>query len=286
MKNSFKTICLSVMTAFFGTASVNAQALKVPAASPLQTLKQSFALSEIGIEYSRPSAKGRKVFGDLVPYGKMWRTGANASTKVTFGEDVKIEGTAVKAGTYALYTIPNKDNWELVLYTDLKLGSDFNNYKKENEILHISIKPKTLTDKVETFTINVTDITASNARIDLSWENTSVSFAVAADIDASIMTAIDKALNNDNKPYYQAANYYYENGKDLKIALAWITKAVEMNPKAPWVALLKAKIEFKMKDYTAAAATAEKVITVAKENKYDDYVKMGEDLLAEIKKAK
>lgn len=272
------------MTAIISINASYAQALKVPAPSPMQTLKQSFALSEIGIEYSRPSAKGRTVFGDLVPYGKIWRTGANASTKITFGEDVKVEGIAIKAGTYALYTIPNKDNWEVMLYKDLKLGGNVGEYKKEEEVARFTVKTKAIADKVETFTINVADITNSSTNIEITWENTKVNFNVVADIDAAIMASIDKAINNDSKPYYQAASYYYENGKDLKLALEWINKAVAQNPKAYWVMLLKAKIELKSKDFAAAKASAEKVISMAKEDKNDDYVKMGEALLAEAKK--
>lgn len=284
MKKSIKIICLSIMTAIISINASYAQALKVPAPSPMQTLKQSFALSEIGIEYSRPSAKGRTVFGDLVPYGKIWRTGANASTKITFGEDVKVEGIAIKAGTYALYTIPNKDNWEVMLYKDLKLGGNVGDYKKEEEVARFTVKTKAIADKVETFTINVADITNSSTNIEITWENTKVNFNVVADIDAAIMASIDKAINNDSKPYYQAANYYYENGKDLKLALEWINKAVAQNPKAYWVMLLKAKIELKSKDFAAAKASAEKVISMAKEDKNDDYVKMGEAILAEAKK--
>lgn len=265
---------------------LQAQTLKVPAPSPLQTIKQAFALSEIGIEYSRPSARGRVIFGDLVPFDKMWRTGANASTKITFGEDVKIGETAVKAGTYALYTIPGKTKWEITLYSDLKLGGNTADYKKENEVLRISVEPQALKEKVETFTINVGSITPSSAAIELTWENTKVSFHVTADIDATIMANIDKAINKDSRPYYQAASYYYENGKDLKPALEWINKAVEQNPKAYWVMLLKAKIELKSGDKKACMASCDKVIELATEAKNDDYIKMAADLKAEAGKSK
>lgn len=281
MKKSFKNLCIALMALSF--TGINAQTLKVPAPSPLQTLKQAFALSEIGIEYSRPSAKGRVIFGDVVPFEKIWRTGANASTKLTFGEDVKLEGNLVKAGTYALYTIPNKETWEILIYKDLKLGGNVAGYKKEDELLRFTVKSKASADKVETFTINVCDITASSSNIELSWENTRVSFSVVADIDASIMTNIDNAINKDNRPYYQAASYYYENNKDMNVALGWINKATEQNPKAYWVMLLKAKIENKLNDTTASIASANKVIAMAKENKNDDYVKMGEDLIKGIR---
>lgn len=259
------------------------QALKTPTASPMQTLKQGFALTDISIEYYRPSAKGRTIFGDVVPFGKIWRTGANGATKITFGENVKIQGKDVAAGTYAFYTIPNKDNWEVLVYKDLKLGGNVNDYKTENELLRFSVPAVKLQDHVETFTINVSNIQASTCSIELSWEKTKISFNVVAEIEQAIMSSIDKAMNVDSKPYYQAASYYYENNKDMAKALEWINKAVEQNPKAYWVALLKAKIELKSGDKKAATATAQKVIEMAKEAKNDDYVKMAEKLIGEAK---
>jgi len=263
--------------------TVNAQ-LKTPAPSPLQTIKQNFALSEVSIEYSRPSAKGRVVFGDVVPFGKIWRTGANSSTKITFGEDVKVEGQNVAAGTYALYSIPNKDNWELMLYKDLTLGGNTGEYKKENELIRFSVKTASLTEKVETFEINVANITSSTANIELRWENTKVAFNIVADIDTKIMKNIEKNVINDSRPYYQAASYYYENNKDLKLALEWADKAVSQNPKAYWVLLLKAKIQLKSTDKKGAAATATQVITLAKEDQDDAYVKMAEQIITDSKK--
>lgn len=285
MKQTIKKLSLSLMALAMAFIS-QAQTVKVPAPSPLQTLKQNFALSEITIEYSRPSARGRAVYGDVVPFGKVWRTGANGSTKITFGEDVKVEGKAVKAGTYALYSIPGKDSFTFMLYKDLKLGGDVANYSAENELIRFAVKSSKVTEKVETFTMNVSDITASSSNIELTWENTRAAFNVTADIDASIMASIDKALNKDNKPYFQAASYYYDNSKDMKLALEWVNKAVEQNPKAYWVVLLKAKIELKLKDKAAAKASAEKVIEMAKADKDDAYIKNGENLLIEINKLK
>lgn len=261
-----------------------AQALKVPAPSPAQTIKQAFALSEISIDYSRPSAKGRTIYGDLVPFGKIWRTGANNSTKITFGEDVKVEGLDVKAGTYAIYSIPNKDSWEIMFYKDLNLGGDVAEYKKENELLRFTVKPSALNDKVETFMINVSDITSNSANIDLVWEKTKVSFKVTADIDSKIMKAIETNVIKDNKPYYQAARYYYDTDKDLIQAGLWADKAIEANPKAYWIVLLKAKIQLKAGDKKGAALTAQQVITLAKEDKNDDYVKMGQEVIDASKK--
>jgi hypothetical protein len=280
-KSTLKHIALALVVLL--GFDVNAQTLKVPAPSPLQTVKQAFALSEITIEYSRPSSKGRIVYGDLVPFGKVWRTGANAASKITFGENVKVEGKDVPAGTYALYTIPGKDSWDILIYKDLKLGGDVANYKNEDELTRFKVKTANLNDKVETFTINVANITSKSASIELSWENTRVSFGVEADIDAAIMKNIDTALEKDNRPYHQSASYYFDNNKDLNKALEWSTKAVENNPKAYWMLLLKAKIQLKLNDKKGATASAQKVVELAKEAQNDDYVKMAEKLISEAK---
>jgi len=281
--NKIKTFTGALAIAVLSTTSVSAQ-LKTPAPSPLQTVKQAFALSDITIEYSRPSAKGRVVYGDVVPLGKVWRTGANSATKITFGEDVKVEGTDLKAGTYALYSVPNKDNWDLMFYKDLTLGGDVANYKKENEVLKITVKSSALTEKVETFAINVADITANTASIELVWEKTRVAFKVTTEIDSKIMKTIENTIIKDNRPYFQAANYYYENDKDLKLATEWVDKAITNNPKAYWVVLLKAKIQYKAKDLKGAAATAEQAKALAAADQDDTYVKHAEKIIADCKK--
>ena len=278
-----KSTLLFLTLLMSSTQVLFSQALKTPTPSPMQTLKQGFALTDISIEYYRPSAKGRTVFGDVVPFGKIWRTGANGATKMTFGENVKIQGKDVPAGTYAIYTIPNKDNWEVLIYKDLKLGGNVNDYKQENELIRFTVPVVNMNDHVETFTVNVANIQASSCAIELTWEKTRISFNVVAEIDQAIMGSIDKAMNVDSKPYYQAASYYYENNKDMAKALEWITKAVDQNPKAYWVALLKAKIELKSGDKKAATTSAQKVIELAKEAKNDDYVKMAEKLISEAK---
>ena len=286
MIQKINKLTLAIALVAMSIFSAGAQTLKTPAPSPLQTLKQAFALSDITIEYSRPSAKGRVVFGDVVPFGKIWRTGANGATKITFGEDVKVEGTKVAAGTYAIYSIPNKDNWEIMLYKDLKLGGNVADYKKENEVLRMVVKTSAVTEKVETFTINVANITPTTSSIEFTWEKTRVNMNIVADIDSTIMKTIDATVNTDNRPYFAAASYYFENGKDLKVALEWVNKAIEQNPKAYWVMALKGKIEVKLADKAAATATAEKVIAMAKEGKNDDYVKIGEKILADAKALK
>lgn len=258
--------------------SASAQ-LKVPAPSPAQTTKQSFGLGEVSIEYSRPSVKGRVIFGDVVPFGKIWRTGANAATKITFSDDVKFDGHDVKAGTYAIYTMPTKEAWEIMLYKDLTLGGNVADYKVENEVLRIRVRASVLSYKVESFTINFADLTSTSLNIELMWENTRVAIPLTTDIDAKIMKNIETNVVNDNRPYFQAAGYYFDNNKDLKQALIWATKATEQNPKAYWMMLLKAKIEYKLNDKVAGKASAVKTVELALADKNDDYVMMAKKLI-------
>ncbi|MBL7713634.1 MAG: DUF2911 domain-containing protein [Chitinophagaceae bacterium] len=282
--NKFKlmTIAGAALMAF-STLTTQAQALKVPAPSPAQTVKQAFGLGEITIDYSRPAVKGRVVFGDLVPYGKVWRTGANAATKLTFSDDVTFGDVPVKAGTYALYTIPGKSSWTVMLYSDLALGGNVADYNKEKEVARINVTPKMTEGKTESFTINLAKVKATSAVLELMWDYTRVPVKIGTDIDGKVMKSIDAALANDSRPYFQAASYYYENGKDLSKAKMWVEKAAEQNPKAFWVRMLKARIELKMGDKKAAVATAKEVISLATEAKNDDYVKMAKELIASAK---
>lgn len=269
----------------FGMASLGATAQKitVPAPSPLQTVTQKFGLGEVTIEYSRPAVKGRKIFGDVVPYGKIWRTGANATTKITFTDDVKLEGNDVKAGTYGLYTIPNKDSWEVMLYNDLKLNGNVADYKTENEVLRFKIKAISIPMKMESLMINIGDITATEAKLTLLWENTVIAIKMTTDIDARVMKSIDESMKSDKPEYFRAASYYFDNNKDLKQALTWATKATEENPTAFYMFNLKARIEYKLGDKVAGKASAEKSIALATDAKSDDYVALGKKLLADNK---
>lgn len=280
-----KKLSLIAASIMLLAASETQAQLKVPAPSPSQTLEQNFALSSIKIEYSRPSVKGRTIFGDVVPFGKIWRTGANATTKITFGDDVKIEGNALTAGSYGIYTIPNKDSWDIMFYKDLNLGGNIADYKQENEVFRIKAKPSSIANKVETFTMNVSDITPGSANIELVWENTRVTFNVTSEIDSKIMKSIEANVEKDNRPYFQAASYFYETNKDLNKAMTWVNKAIEANPKAFYIVHLKAKIQMKQKDYKGAITTAEQSIALSKEAKNDDYVAMNEKLINEAKKS-
>lgn len=256
----------------------SAQSIKTPAASPTQTIKQDFALSSIEITYSRPSMKGRTIFGDLVPYGKPWRTGANNATKITFGEDVKVGEVAVKAGSYALYTIPGQNEWE-VIFNKGTGNWGVMGFNAADNVAKFSVKPIDLDFTTETFSMQIGEIKDNSADIMIWWEKTAIIFPVTADVESKIMADIDKAMNVDSKPYFAAASYYFENGKDLNKALAWANKAVEANPKAYYMFLLKARIQAKMGDKAGARITSLKSLELSKEGGNPDYVALNEKLL-------
>lgn len=281
-----KSLLLGMAAATLLAVSAQAQSIKTPAPSPSQVVKQAFGLGEVTVEYSRPLARGRAIFGDVVPYGAMWRTGANGTTKITFTEDVNVEGKAIKAGTYGLYTTPGKTSWEIMLTNDLKLGGNVADYKKSDEVLRVTVQPLASANMVESFTINLDNVAASSATLQLMWERITVPIKITTDVETKVMKDIEKVMApGDSRPYFQAANYYYDNDKDLKKALEWSDKAIEQNP-AFYVVHLKAKIQMKMKDYKGAIATAEKSKALAQTAKNDDYVRMNDKIIEKAKSMK
>jgi hypothetical protein len=261
--------------------SAKAQSIKTPFPSPPQTIKQDFGISSIELSYSRPGVKGRKVFGDLVPFGKVWRTGANNATTLNFADDVTIGNVKVPAGKYGLLTIPDKDNWTIIITksTDVTSPAD---YKQENDVARVNVKPMSLKDKVETFTMQFANVKPGTCDLQMMWENTSVSLPITTDVETVVMKQISDVMTKDNRPYFQAGLYYLENGKDLNQALAWFDKAFEQNPKAYWVLHQKANALAKLGKKEEAKTTAQKSIELAKEGKNDDYVRLNEKLLAQL----
>lgn len=259
----------------------DAQQLTTPQPSPSQTIRQAFGLSTVELSYSRPGVKGRKVFGDLVPYGKVWRTGANQATTITFGEEVIIGDKKVPAGKYGLVTIPDKDQWTVIITKQLNVTSPAA-YKQEEDVVRVTAKPVALPFSVETFTITFDDVKSNSMELGLIWDKTMLSIPIRVDVDSKIMAQIDNIMNRDNRPYFNAAMYYVENGKDQAKALAWFDKALEQNPKAFWVYHQKANLLAKMGKKQDAIASANKSIELAKEAKNDDYVALNEKLLATL----
>lgn len=276
-----KQLLLSAFAACMFIAA-NAQ-IKTPAPSPSQTIKQEFGLSTIELSYSRPGIKGRKLYTDIAPEGKVWRTGANSATTLTFGDEVSIGGTKIPAGKYGLLSIPGKKEWTLIISKQTDVTSPAA-YKQESDIIRITAPVMKLKKSVETFTIQFADVKSSSCEVHLMWGKSAVSLPIITEIDAKVMASIEKAMKGDKPPYFQAAMYYMENGKDLNQSLSWFNKAVEAQPDAYWVqhqwANCLAKLGKKSEAKTAALRSKE-LATAAKN---DDYVKLNDNLLKELNK--
>lgn len=263
--------------------SADAQGLNTPQPSPTQTVKQNFGLSSIELSYSRPGVKGRKIFGDLVPYGNVWRTGANQATTLTFGDDVTIGGVKIKAGKYGLLTIPEKKSWTIIISKQTGVTSPAD-YKQDQDVVRVDAKTNATGDAIETFTIEFANVKPNTCDLEIKWDKTSVSLPISTDVETKVMAQIDQLMNKDNRPYYNAAMYYMDNGKDLNQALGWFQKAAEMQPKAFWIQHQLANCLAKLGKKDEAKAAAEKSKALATEAKNDDYVKLNEKLLAELAK--
>ncbi len=279
MKKIFLVAAIIVGTLFFAQA----QPLVTPQPSTTQTIKQNFGLGSIELSYSRPGVKGRKIFGDLVPFGKVWRTGANAATTLVFSDDVTIGGVEIKAGKYGLLSIPDATEWTIIITKDLNVNQPAL-YKPENDVVRVKVKPMAMASPVETFTMQFANVTNGNCELHLMWANTAVALPITTGSDAKVMTQIDNTMNKDNKPYFAAAQYYYDNGKDLNKAKEWVDKALSMdeNKDAFNIYLLKARISEKLGDKAAAKAAATKTVELATKAKNDDYVKMANDLMKRL----
>lgn len=265
--------------------------ISTPAPSSAGKVYAKVGLTDVNIEYSRPKMKGRAIYGEgddfLVPFGKIWRTGANSGTIITIDKDLTVEGSNLPAGEYMILTIPGKDSWSVIFYKDKSIGGNMANHKEADEQLRVSVKPVSLTEAVQTMTFNIADLSEDNttAAIELAWENTAVKVSIKTDFDKEIMAEIDNKTKVNPNNYAAAANYYYNTGKDLDQAIEWMGKAVEANPNAFWNSHTKAQMQAKKGDKKGAIATAEASLAAAKAADSDfGYIKRNEDLIAELKK--
>jgi hypothetical protein len=256
--------------------------LKTPAPSPTQTIKQDFGLSAVELSYSRPTMKGRKIFGDLVPFGKVWRTGANSATTLTFGEEVMIGGKKIPAGKYGLLSIPDKNSWTLIISKQTDVTSPAA-YKEDMDVVRVTAETMKMKDNMESFTMQFADVKANSCALHIMWEGTAVALPITVDVETKVMAQIDQLMNKDNRPYFNAAMYYMDNGKDLNQALAWFDKGVEMQPTAFWIHHQRANCLAKLGKKEEAKTAAKKSMELAATAKNDDYVKLNEKLLAELK---
>ncbi len=254
-----------------------------PAPSPASTLKQRVGLTDIEIDYSRPGVKGRPIFGSLLPWNKVWRTGANAATKLTFSTPVKFGGQDVPAGSYALFTIPNPDEWTVILSRNTEQWGAFK-YDAKDDLLRVTARPVKLSTPVETFTISINDLRDETATLCLDWETTHVEVPIKVDYADQLVAEIKRTMSgaDPKKPYHQAAQFFFDHGQDLHQARTWIDAAVAEDPTAYWSLYLQARILAKLGDKAGATAAARKSIEFASKSGDNSYIKSNNDLLASL----
>ncbi len=275
-----------VALALFMISIVGNSQVRTPQASPKTLLNQLVGLTDVEIEYSRPSARGRIVFGELVPFGRLWRTGANANTTISFSEDVVIDGKTLKKGKYALYTLPRIDTWEIVFYTKTDNWGNPDTFSEENVSLRAIVKPELTARNVETFTIDINNLDNNFGVLNLMWERTLVALKFEVPTQKIAIQSIEKALAGPTAgDYYSSAQYFYQSNGDLTKALTYINKALELNVDKPfYYSRLKSLIQAKLGDKKAALETAKQSLAAAILAKNNDYIKMNQDSILEWSK--
>ena len=275
-------LALAVILSSYGSqAQVTA-----PQPSPKSTINQIVGLTDVEIEYSRPGLKGRNIFGDLVPFGKVWRTGANSNTTISFSEDVIIDGKTLKKGKYALYTLPKVENWEIIFYSKTDNWGNPEVWNESDVALRTTVTPEILNRNVESFTIDINNLDNNFAYLNLSWEKTLVSLKFEVPTQKMTLASIDKILAGPSGgDYFSAAQYFYQSNGDLTKALTYVNKALELNKENPfWYTKLKSLIQAKLGDKKGAIETAKLSLAAAKAAKNNDYIKMNEDNIMEWSK--
>jgi len=286
MQTMKKIILASLFMAF---AMISEAQVKTPAPSPSCTIEQKVGLTDVKIAYSRPGVKDRNVFAKdgLVPFGKKWRTGANAVTEVTISSDVTVEGQELAAGKYALMTTPDATSWGIHFY-DYDGGYP-GDYKELTPKLTVQAKPMNMGDvKIESFLITLDDLRNNSATMKIMWANTMVPIKMGFNTDAVVFDNIEKVMAGpSSNDYYNSARYYRETGKDLNKALEWMNKSIDKRGEEKfWMLRQKSLIQADLKDYKGAIKTAERSLELSKEAENMDYVKMNEESIASWKKMK
>ena len=275
-------LALTVILSSFGS---QAQVL-TPQPSPKCTINQMVGLTDVEIEYSRPGTKGRNIFGDLVPFGKVWRTGANANTTISFSEDVIIDGKTLKKGKYALFTLPKVESWEVIFYSKTDNWGNPEEWNEADVALRASVVPEMLNRNVESLTIDINNLDNNFANLNLSWEKTLVSLKFEVPTQKMAMASIDKVLAGPSAgDYFSASQFYFQANGDMTKALTYVNKALEINKENPfWYTKLKSLIQAKLGDKKGAIETARMSLAAAKVAKNNDYIKMNEDNILEWSK--
>lgn len=258
--------------------------IEAPQPSPLSTVEQKVGLTDVTVEYSRPNMKGRTIYGDLVPYDKLWRTAANKNTMITFSDDVIIDDQTLKAGSYAIFTKPGASSWEVYFYTDTENWGVPRNWDENKIAAKITVEALNIPVTMETFTVMFNDLSNSGAILGIIWENTYVPIPFTVPTDSKVSASINKAMAGPSEAdFYAAAAYYFQEGKDINKAVEWIDKAVDMTSKQPryWYQRQQSLIHAKAGNKKQAIAAAKASLEGAKKGGNDDYVKMNTESLKE-----
>jgi hypothetical protein len=271
---SFLILTITVCCLYFQSI-----AQVVPQPSSTQTIVQGFGLGTITLTYSRPNVKGRKIFGYVEPYDKVWRTGANSATVLKLSSDVTIDGNKVAAGEYGLFSIPGKNKWTIILSNKPKQWGAYT-YSEKDDYLRFVVMPTKLAKPLETFTMQFENVLPTSGDLHLMWENTSLVMHFTCDIDATVMARIDSAMQTDKKPYYDAVIYYLNNNKDMTKPLEW-AKQLEKIPGLPLMAAKYwlARVQLRKGDKAAAIATAQDGIKAATDAKSDEYIRLNKEVI-------
>ena len=278
-----------IFTLLLFTVNLSFSQINTPRVSPASEVEQMVGLTEIEIEYSRPSMRGREVFGNLVPFGKVWRTGADNSTKISFDTDVIISEKTIQSGTYSIFSIPNKESWEIILYSDVELWGVPRDWS-ENKIVFSSmfdVKKLKKSNTVETFTISFNDLTNNDVNMSISWENTSVDIKIEVPTRSMVESDINKVLSDNPKSsdYYAAAVFYRQENINLDKALEWMNKSIEMNESPRfWQYRQQSLIMAANDKYADAVDAAKKSLNLAIEADNQDYIKMNRESIAKWSK--
>ena len=282
--SKYKLFVRYIVVLSFGVPVVSQ--IQHPKASPFAVVEQEVGLSKISVEYSRPAVRGRHVFGPqadgqkgLVPYGRIWRVGANESTKISVDTDMQVLGNALPKGTYALYAFPEKNEWEIVFHTNTThWGDGRKNYTPDEDLFRVTVIPQALPYHQENFLMAFDSITHNSANLNLIWASTRVTIPFQVDTEAQMETEIALKLkeNPTAQTYYEAARYLQEQQKDPERAMGYVNKALELGGDTYYFHRVKSLIEADMGNYSAAIASAQKSLTIASELGKDEFVRMNE----------
>ncbi len=285
MKSKIFLVLVALACGFTLVSSAQTPKVDFPAASPACTLKQRIGLTDIEVEYSRPGIKGRTIFGGIVPYGQVWRTGANEATKITFSTAVKLDGQDVPAGSYALFTIPGENEWTIILSKNSSQFGAFQ-YDPKDDLVRFQVAPKEMAETIETFTIEFNRVRDDSAELNLVWDKTVVPMKIKIELTDKLVPQIEAAMASPDKKsdgfYFQAATFYYNHDQDLNKALSWVNAGLADHPGIAFEMLhLKAQILAKQGDKTGAIAAAKESseLSIKAEGPDNSFEKMNQDLI-------